>query len=135
MKVLFVSNPANGQYNPLESIAHELLNRGVEVHICSAERLKSRVERLGLATGASDRLTFHPLKDGLAVEDLTPYAQSHPHEFHTQVRHSPGDLASYVNLITSITSPGDDEYRDVVFRVRDLILQVEADMVVVDNFS
>lgn len=74
------------------------------------------------------------MKDGLAVEDLTPWAHSHPKEFHSRARHVPGDLASYVNLVCSITSPGDDEYRDCVFKVRDVVKEVKADMVVVDNF-
>lgn len=146
MKILFVSNPAHGQANPLLSIAHELLARGHEVHVCSADRLIPRIRKLASAVGdhigvtvngkgsETSQLHFHGVGDGLSVEDLTPYAHAHPEVFHSRARHKAGDLASYVNLVCEITSPGDEEYKQTVFKVRDVVDATRAEIVVVDNF-
>ncbi|CAD6945333.1 unnamed protein product [Tilletia controversa] len=135
MKLLFVSNPAHGQINNLMSIAHELVLRGHDVHVCTGDRLANRVRKIGALAGAPDRIHFHGCGSGAAVDDLTVLAHQQPELFHTRARHPPGELVSYLNLVCEHTEPGGDNYRDTCFKVRDVCLEVAPDMIIVDNFS
>ncbi|KAK0540092.1 hypothetical protein OC835_000012 [Tilletia horrida] len=135
MKFLFVSNPAHGQINNLMSIAHELVLRGHDVHVCTGDRLANRVNKIGTLAGAPDRIHFHGCGSGAAVDDLTVLAHQNPELFHSRARHPPGELVSYLNLVCEHTEPGGDNYRDTCFRVRDVCNEVRPDMIIVDNFS
>ncbi|KAK0547803.1 hypothetical protein OC846_003831 [Tilletia horrida] len=135
MKLLIVSNPAHGQINNLLSITQELLLRGHEVHIVTGDRLANRVTKLGKSVNAPDRIFFHGLGTGESVHDLTALAHKLPDLFHARGRHAPGNIADYLLLICDHIKPDSDDYRDTVFKVRDLANDINPDMIIVDIFS
>lgn len=132
MKFLFVSNPATGQVNPLMAISHELLRRGHEVHFISADRLQGSFNKMVVKANASDRARYHGVGSGRALEDLGEMIKDRPDLLHNAVRHRPGALAAYLTAVTDLeplTPESNVRMQKVVFAVRDLCNEIQADMV------
>lgn len=149
MKFLIASNPATGQISPLLAISQELCQRGHQVVLLSSDRVFKKVTavqaKLGYTkqvdlcpspkTWGEYKLMFYSLGSNEAVDDYTDHATDDPERFHGKGRSRPGDIWSWVMTFMELVPAGSDSYREVVFRIRDLIEQIDADMVVVDNFS
>ena len=149
MRFVFFSNPATGQVNPLLAIAQELCMRNHQVFICSSDSVLKRVQKLQAKLGylqqvdsrpAEDtwskyKLIFYSLGSGTVLDDYTDEASKDPVRFHTKGRSRPGNIWTWMHTFMDFVPPASEAYKDVVFKMRDMIHAIDADMVIVDNFS
>ncbi|KAI3622918.1 hypothetical protein GLX27_004093 [Malassezia furfur] len=148
-RFLIITNPATGQMNPLLAVSEELINRGHQVVLASSDNVLRKVQKLQTKLGrvpqpdtrpseeflAKQPLVFYSLGSGEALADYTAEAAEDPERFHKYCRSAPGDIWGWLKIFTELVPPSSDDYRDLVFHIRDMIEEQSPDLVIVDNFS
>ena len=149
MRFFIVSNPATGQVNPLLAISHELCLRGHQVVLASSDPILKKIAKLQAKLGYPQQvdlrpsrktwgeypLMFYSLGSGQALDDYTDEASSDPERFHTRGRSPPGQIWDWVHTFMELVPAKSTVYRDVVFHIRDIVEEMDPDMLIVDNFS
>lgn len=147
-RYMIVTNPDVGQTSPLLALTEELALRGNQVVFVSGASALKRVQRSQRALGFPVQMDAQPsivqlqtypiaffsLGESLLLSYLDQ-ALIQPERFHRQCRRPPGKIMSFIELYIDLVNDSSDEYRDLVWRVRDLVEQVDPDLLVVDNFS
>ena len=149
MRFIFFCNPATGQLNPLMAIIQELCLRGHKVVFCSGETALKRVQKIQNKlvslqqvdlcpqheTWSKYDVMFYSLGGGSALDDYTSEAFNDPERFHKGGRSRPGQIWTWVQTFMELVPPASESYKNPVYTVKNMIESVDADMVIVDNFS
>jgi len=148
-RYLFISNPATGQINPLLAVMEELALRGNQAVLASSESVYHKFQKLQARMGYTVQSESTPSEEYLkrcplvfislgscdVMDDYTNKAVALTDQFHDLCRSNPGDIWGWLSTFIELVPGASTEYRDIVFRIRDLCEKLDADMLLVDNFS